>query len=48
MKCYSCGCSNTKENPVTKAPDPYQSEINDDETEVWECENCRDESAQDI
>ncbi len=48
MKCCSCGCSSTKENPVTKDSDPYQSEINDDETEVWECANCRDDSAMDI
>ena len=48
MKCCVCDCSNTKENPVTKGPDPYQSEINGDETEVWECENCRDDSAMDI
>lgn len=48
MKCQSCGCSNTKENPVTKGPDPYASEIDDDETEVWECDNCRSDSAMDI
>ena len=48
MKCINCGCSDTPENPVTKAPDPYNAEINEDETEVWECENCRYESAQDI
>ena len=48
MKCEDCGCSNTKENPVTKGPDPFNDEINDDDTEVWECENCRSESALDI
>ena len=48
MKCYNCGCSSTEENPVTKDPDPYQSEINDGEAEVWECANCRGDSAMDI
>jgi hypothetical protein len=28
--------------------DPYASEINDDETEVWECMPCRMQSADDI
>lgn len=46
MKCGSCGRNSTKENPVVKGPDPYQSEINDDETEVWECMECREESAE--
>ena len=48
MKCSCCGCKNSEKNPVIKAPDPYQSEINDDETEVWECASCREESAMDI
>ena len=48
MICCQCGCSNTEKNPVTKEPDPYQQEINDDETEVWECASCREDSAMDI
>lgn len=48
MKCTRCSCSNTKENPVTKAPDPYASEIHDDDTDVWECASCREQSALDI
>lgn len=48
MKCIICERSSTKGNPVIKAPDPYNSEINDDETEVWECLECREESALDI
>ena len=48
MKCFRCGCKNTKENPVTKGPDPYQSEINNDNTEIWECEKCREDSAGEI
>ncbi len=48
MKCSNCGCEDTKDNSVTFGPDPYQSDINDDDTEVWECENCRYESAMDI
>ena len=48
MKCISCECSDTKENPVTLGPDPYADEIHDDNTEVWECENCREDSRMDI
>jgi len=48
MECYICGCNNTEENPVTKEPDPYQEEIYDDETEVWECEECRYDSLMSI
>lgn len=48
MKCIICGRSSTKENPVTKEPDPYDSEVNGDETEVWECAECREESADEI
>lgn len=44
MKCSECGCKDTKENPVTFAPDPYQEEINGDDTEVWECDKCREDS----
>jgi len=33
MKCIICGCSTTKDNPVTKGADPFNSEICDDETE---------------
>ncbi len=48
MKCSNCGCKNTKENPVTKETDPYQSDIYDDDTEVWECAECRYELGGDI
>ncbi len=48
MKCIRCGWSNTKNNPVTKRPDPYDSDSNGDDTEVWECENCRDILADEI
>jgi hypothetical protein len=36
------------EGNVEFAPDPYQSEINDDHTPVWMCENHRYEISQDI
>ena len=42
--CERCGTSIN----VTFGPDPYALEINDDDTPVWECANCRDESAGDI
>jgi hypothetical protein len=30
------------------APDPYNHDIHDDDTPVWMCERCREESALDI
>ena len=47
-KCFRCGrimSENDKDNPVTYGPDPFNSDINNDETEVWECRNCRIDSA---
>jgi hypothetical protein len=41
-----CHCGTTKN--VSFGPDPYNSDVNNDDTPVWECENCRYESAQDI
>jgi hypothetical protein len=35
-------------NPVTYGEDPYAAEIADDHTEIWECDNCREQSAMDI
>ena len=43
--CCACG---TVGDDVTFGPDPYAEEIGNDDTPVWECENCRHESAQDI
>lgn len=34
--------------PLEYGPDPYAQELWDDETDVWMCAECRDESAQDI
>lgn len=33
---------------VTFEPDPFRSEIHDDDTLVWMCESCRHESLMDI
>lgn len=33
---------------ITFAPDPYAQEINVDQTNVWECEDCRQKSSDDI
>jgi hypothetical protein len=46
--CYHCGTEGTTDNPVTLGPDPYAYEINNDETEVWECASCRQDSCDDI
>lgn len=43
-KCEECGT--IKE--VTLAPDPYDSEINDDYTPIWMCDNCRSNRADEI
>ncbi len=48
MKCEVCGDSNTKENPVSKDSDPYKEDVNNDNTEVWECKECRKKSAANI
>lgn len=36
------------EPDITYAPDPYHSDINQDDTPVWECDKCRRESHDDI
>lgn len=48
-------CKNEKDFPelqhqgeVTKAPDPFRSEIHNDHTDVWMCERCREQSRLDI
>jgi hypothetical protein len=33
---------------IEYAPEPYSKEICNDDTSVWECENCRCESAMDV
>jgi hypothetical protein len=43
-KCCSCG---TKQN-LEWGPDPFAIEISGCHEPVWECENCRKESAADI
>lgn len=42
--CERCGSTYR----VTFEPDPYQHDINGDDTPVWECARCRSESAADI
>lgn len=46
-KCSKKYCE-TPDSPVSFAPDPFQSEINGDDTPIWECERCRYESSRDI
>ena len=49
-ECCSCGkwATEHETNPVIFESDPYAEEINGDSTEVWECEECRHQSAMDI
>lgn len=45
MKCtYYTGCT----NEATFGPDPYAQDIYDDDTPVWMCADCRDDSAMEI
>ena len=44
VKCESCG----KTRDLQYGPDPYQSEINDDDTPVWLCGECKQEHCDDI
>jgi hypothetical protein len=32
-KCQICGCESSEDNQVTSGPDPYEKEINGDDTE---------------
>ena len=50
IKKHKCiRCKNLfPESKITFAADPYNSEINNDNTEVWECEECRNNCAMDI
>ena len=42
-----CECCLTADD-VTFEPDPFASEIHDDDTPVWMCASCREQSAWDI
>jgi len=42
--CCVCG---TTEN-LEYGPDPYAEDVNGDDTAVWECFSCRQQSADDI
>jgi hypothetical protein len=44
QKCCRCGTT----TDVSLGPDPYASDVNNDDTPVWECGNCRHESAMDV
>ena len=43
-QCEYCG---TNDNLIW-APNPYALEINDDDTETWLCQNCRQELKDEI
>ena len=44
-KCSNCG---KKDDTVIKTEDPYQSEINDDHTTMYLCQECVHESSMEI
>ena len=43
-KCSSCG----EKADCEYGPNPYQHDVNGDDTPVWMCEPCRQQSADDI
>ena len=43
-RCSHCG--GTKD--LSFAPDPYSSDVHNDDTPVWECGDCREQSAADV
>ena len=47
---HKCVCCKKmfSEKDIEYAPDPYSNEIDNDDTKVWECCECRNESADDI
>lgn len=48
LNCPQCGRPNTPDNPVTFERDPLAYEVYNDDTPVWKCEKCRQESADEI
>jgi hypothetical protein len=49
QECYRCGkLFSVAAQQIWLAPDAFNEEINDDHTPVWECEACREASAEDI
>lgn len=42
-----CVCCGTKET-VTFEPDPYLSDLRNDQTPVWMCEHCRELAAREL
>ena len=42
-RCVGCGKLFNEED-IQYAPDPYQSDVNDNDDNVWECVGCRYES----
>jgi hypothetical protein len=47
-RCSSCNRLGTEQRTLIEGPDPYQSEINDDDSVVLLCEGCHRESCDDI
>ncbi len=46
-RCISCR-KLFKESEIEYAPDPYASDVYNDNTKVWMCGRCRKERAEDI
>lgn len=47
-KCYLCKCQDSKDNPVTWDVDPYDDDVNGDDTKHWICGECSYERSQEI
>jgi len=47
--CCSCGKEfSVSSGDIEFGPDPFAEDVHNDPTPVWECEDCRYESAMDI
>ena len=46
-RCVGCGKWFCEEH-IEYSPDPYAYDVGNDDTPVWECDDCRMESAADI
>lgn len=43
MKCYLC-----EKSGATKRPDPFNSDVNNDDTLVWICDECHNERSMSV
>ncbi len=47
-KCIRCGKRVSANRVDLYAPDPYEWDVYENDTKVWECEKCRESSVNEI